>query len=75
MPNFTLACSSSDFLTVVSPAVAVLLSAIAAWVASRARTTSQDALSTLWSQPALDRRSSTSHGGSASRSVARDRRK
>jgi hypothetical protein len=37
----------SQFLAYVSPAAAALLSAIALWVASRARGTSQDAQQTL----------------------------
>lgn len=51
MPEPTSCASWSTFLVSISPALTALLSAIALWVASRARTTSVDAQRT--SQAAL----------------------
>jgi hypothetical protein len=75
MPLFTCEVSWTHFLNAVSLPAAALLSATAAWVASRTRSISLAVLRTLWSQPQLDRRSSDSPGRSASRPVVRDRRR
>lgn len=46
MPDCTPSASLVDFLVSLSPALGGLLSAIALWVAARARSTSVDALQT-----------------------------
>lgn len=46
MPESTCSASFVSFLISLSPALGGLLSAIALWVASRARTTSEDARQT-----------------------------
>lgn len=58
MPIFTYAACWPDGLEPVLLAAAAVLNATALWVASRARSTSEDARSMWWSHPANDRRSS-----------------
>lgn len=72
---FTCIASWPHGLEPVLVAVAAVLNATALWVASRTRSTSKAALSTLWSLPHNDRRSPASRGHNASPLVARDRRK
>jgi NO-binding membrane sensor protein with MHYT domain len=57
----TLSTSLAQFLVFMSPAAAALLSAIALWVASRARSTSADALSTSQAATSLSLLASPSH--------------
>jgi hypothetical protein len=74
-PLFMCGLSWQLFLDSASPAVVALLSATALWVASRTRSTSKGALSTLWAQPALDRRRRESPESNGSAPTAPDRRK
>lgn len=74
-PLFTCEASWTGFLTAVSLPAAALLSATAAWVASRTRSISLDVLRTLWSHPELDRRSSEQLEPNGSVHGAPDRRR
>lgn len=75
MHDFMLTACLPPSLEPALAAAAALLSAIAALVAARARTTSEDVQRTLWSQPALDRRSSSTPGPSELGPGVRDRRR
>lgn len=75
MQLFICTHSWPHFLEPLLPPAAAVLSAIALWVASHARSTSRAVLRTWWSRPENDRRSSASPGRRGSRLVARDRRR
>jgi len=67
--------SFASFLIGVSPAVSALVSAIALWVASKARSTYKDEQRTLSALVTRVQRSSNGPGDSESPRRARDRRK
>lgn len=74
-PECTLYAFWSPFLVYVQPAVAALLSAIALWVASRARGTSEAARATSVGLETTLRQASLSPEPNASLRDALDRRK
>lgn len=75
MPPCTSPDSWGPFLVSVSPAVAALLSAIALWVASRTRSTSEDVRSTLQDHEQLFGKVLQRPVRNVSRRGARDRRR
>lgn len=60
-PEDTCSTSWQPFLVSLSPALGALLSAIALWVASQARSTSRDALQTSQAATSLSLLASPSH--------------
>ena len=65
VPEDTCSASWSAFLVSLSPAVCALLSATALWVASRARSTSSDALQTSQAATSLSLLASPGHFATA----------
>lgn len=75
MPDCTPGVSWPQFLVSLSPALAGLLSATALWVASRARTTSQDAQQTSQAAVTLSLLAAPSHAEIVSAQHAPARKK